>query len=221
MESNRIGEPALDEDDSELVGGTNEIDDVLVRFIVRLLVPGENNLEMAPRVVRPHHHLTLDPERVQRRPNELVGGWEGAFGPHRKRALATHHAGGHIGGGGEVYKLEDLALSRIVAGKVLRPSRGLDATAHGLLREARALFRRDRRAVAVAFFLGAAVLLPLVALIVFREGRLWLITNHRQWFDRPTWGTAIVVIGLAVPAVGSFLDTRERQKPRQGSNRSS
>ena len=43
------------------------------------------------------------------------------------------------GGGGEVYKLEDIELGRIVAGKVIREDNPLRANLDDFLREARAL----------------------------------------------------------------------------------
>jgi serine/threonine protein kinase len=54
-----------------------------------------------------------------------------------------------------------------------RPILTLGLPLAGLNAGAMLLFRRERKAVAVAFFLAAAVLLPLFLLIVFREIRLW------------------------------------------------
>ena len=57
------------------------------------------------------------------------------------------------GGAGEVYKLEDLRLGRVVAAKVLRGDRGLSATFQDFLQEARALaLFNDRRIVQIYEF---------------------------------------------------------------------
>jgi hypothetical protein len=39
---------------------------------------------------------------------------------------------------------------------------------------------------------------------------LFLIAEHRQWFDRPSWGVTLVVLGLVALAVGFVLDRRAR-----------
>ncbi len=56
---------------------------------------------------------------------------------------------------------------------LLRPILVLGLPLAGVNAWAMMLFRRERKAVAVAFFLAAAVLLPLFLLIVFREVGLW------------------------------------------------
>ena len=43
---------------------------------------------------------------------------------------------------------------------------------------------------------------------------LYLITDHRNWFDRPLWAVAVIVFGLAVLAAGFVLDRRERRRGR-------
>lgn len=41
---------------------------------------------------------------------------------------------------------------------------------------------------------------------------LFYIAAHRDWFDRPAWGVAIIVIGLAALAAGFALARSERQR---------
>ena len=41
---------------------------------------------------------------------------------------------------------------------------------------------------------------------------LYLIAERRQWFDRPSWGVALIVAGLLVLAAGFFLDRLERKQ---------
>jgi drug/metabolite transporter (DMT)-like permease len=46
---------------------------------------------------------------------------------------------------------------------------------------------------------------------------LFLIAEHRQWFDRPSWGITLVVLGLVALVVGFVLDRQlrtERARPR-------
>jgi len=45
---------------------------------------------------------------------------------------------------------------------------------------------------------------------------LYLVADHRQWFDQPSWGTLIIVIGLSVLAAGFVLDRRARRRARIG-----
>ena len=39
---------------------------------------------------------------------------------------------------------------------------------------------------------------------------LYLIAEHRQWFDRPSWGITLVVLGLVALVFGFMLDRRSR-----------
>jgi serine/threonine protein kinase len=39
---------------------------------------------------------------------------------------------------------------------------------------------------------------------------LYLIADHRQWFERPSWGVTLIVVGLAALAVGFLLDRQAR-----------
>lgn len=73
------------------------------------------------------------------------------------------------GGGGDVYKLEDLELGRIVAAKVLRGDRGLKATAADFLREARALALFDDSRIVRLFELRSE-LDPPVLLMEYIDG---------------------------------------------------
>ena len=43
---------------------------------------------------------------------------------------------------------------------------------------------------------------------------LYLIADHRHWFDRPSWGVTLIVIGLVALAAGFVLD---RRRSRAGS----
>jgi hypothetical protein len=39
---------------------------------------------------------------------------------------------------------------------------------------------------------------------------LFLIADHRHWFDRPFWGVSLIVLGLAALAAGFILDRQSR-----------
>ena len=41
-------------------------------------------------------------------------------------------------------------------------------------------------------------------------GALYLIAEHRQWFDRPSWGITLVVLGLVALVAGFVLDRQSR-----------
>ncbi len=41
---------------------------------------------------------------------------------------------------------------------------------------------------------------------------LFLIANHRDWFERPLWAVAVIVAGLIVLGAGFLLDRRERER---------
>ena len=43
---------------------------------------------------------------------------------------------------------------------------------------------------------------------------LYLIANHRDWFERPLWAVAVIVSGLMALGVGFILDRRERRRGR-------
>ena len=43
---------------------------------------------------------------------------------------------------------------------------------------------------------------------------LFLIAEHRQWFDRPSWGVTLVVLGLVALVVGFVLDRQSRTGKR-------
>jgi len=81
-----------------------------------------------------------------------AGGRDAAGAPPAFEGFRTVERIG-AGGAGEVYKLEDLRLGRLVAGKVLRGDRGLAATVADFLHEARALaLFNDRRIVQIHEF---------------------------------------------------------------------
>ena len=46
---------------------------------------------------------------------------------------------------------------------------------------------------------------------------LFLIANHRDWFERPLWAVAVIVAGLIVLGAGFVLDRRERRRGRSDS----
>ena len=39
---------------------------------------------------------------------------------------------------------------------------------------------------------------------------LWLITVRREWFDRPSWAVAVILLGLLALAIGFGLDLGRR-----------
>ena len=43
---------------------------------------------------------------------------------------------------------------------------------------------------------------------------LYLIAYHRHWFDRPAWGTILIVTGLAALAAGFLIDRRAARQRR-------
>jgi hypothetical protein len=40
---------------------------------------------------------------------------------------------------------------------------------------------------------------------------LFLVADHRRWFDRPLWSIGVIVVGLAALAAGFILDRRSRK----------
>jgi len=70
-------------------------------------------------------------------------------------------------------------LLQAVAG-LARPILVLGLPFVGLNVWATMLFRRERRAVAVAFYLAAAVLLPMFLIIFFRESALWPVSGQPE-----------------------------------------
>ena len=74
----------------------------------------------------------------------------------------------------------DAYLSDAVSG-IWKPVLILGLPIAGLDAVAVMLFRRDRQAVAVAFYLAGALLLPLFLLIFFREAGLWPAESTHAW----------------------------------------
>ena len=44
---------------------------------------------------------------------------------------------------------------------------------------------------------------------------LFLIAEHRHWFDRPSWGISLIWVGLAMLAAGFVLDRWSRMERRE------
>jgi len=45
---------------------------------------------------------------------------------------------------------------------------------------------------------------------------LWLIADHRKWFDKPAWAMVLIGVGLTVLAAGLGLASIERRRGRPG-----
>ena len=41
---------------------------------------------------------------------------------------------------------------------------------------------------------------------------IWFITEHNEWFDRPLWAVALILLGLVALGAGFGLDVRRRAK---------
>jgi serine/threonine protein kinase len=72
-------------------------------------------------------------------------------------------------------------------------------------------------------YLGLALLIALVsqkrqrrafyyAGVLNTGAALYLIADHRDWFNRPLWAMAVIVSGLLALGVGFVLDRRERER---------
>jgi hypothetical protein len=61
--------------------------------------------------------------------------------------------------------------------------------------------RRQRRSFYYAGLLNLGIALFLVAL-------------HREWFDRPAWALAVIVVGILTLGAGFLLDRRARRDVR-------
>lgn len=84
------------------------------------------------------------------------------------------------------------------------PFAGLNAAAH-------LLYRRDHKAVAIAFFLGAVALLPLFLLIFFHEARLFVASSTEgQLFDRAVSNRQLQVTTAAAAVWCGWLALRTR-----------
>jgi hypothetical protein len=40
---------------------------------------------------------------------------------------------------------------------------------------------------------------------------LFLIADHRRWFDRPMWGISLIALGLVALVTGFVLDRQSRK----------
>ena len=109
------------------------------------------------------------------------------------------------GGGGDVYKLEDLTLGRVVAAKVLRPDSPLPATVADFLREARALALFDDPRI--------------VRLLEYRPGEPpVLLMEHVDGFALDEIGR---LARVPASARGILADVAERPRPRPRASASS
>ena len=43
-------------------------------------------------------------------------------------------------------------------------------------------------------------------------GALYFIAEHQEWFDRPSWGVMLILVGLAALAAGFVLDRQSRTR---------
>jgi hypothetical protein len=70
-------------------------------------------------------------------------------------------------------------------------------------------------------YLGAAITIALLsqkrqrrafyyAGLINTGGALYLIADHRGWFDKPLWAILVIVAGLLTLGVGFVLDRRQR-----------
>lgn len=103
-------------------------------------------------------------------------------------------------------------LLEAVAG-LWRPLVMLGLPIVGLNATATVLFRRERRIVAVAFYLAGAFLLPLCLLIVFREAAWWprLAGNPREFFPAGGVSNRELQVALAIScAAAGWLALRTR-----------
>jgi hypothetical protein len=77
------------------------------------------------------------------------------------------------------------------------------------------------------FYLGLALAITLLshhrqrksfyyAGIINTGVALWLITGHYEWFDKPLWAVAVIVVGLVVFSAGFGFDVHERTRRRIG-----
>jgi hypothetical protein len=77
------------------------------------------------------------------------------------------------------------------------------------------------------FYLGLALTITLLshhrqrksfyyAGIINTGVALWLITEHYEWFDKPLWAVAVIVVGLVVFSAGFGFDVHERTRRRIG-----
>jgi len=76
-------------------------------------------------------------------------------------------------------------------------------------------------------YLGLALVIALISHVRQRKSfyyaglvntgfALWLIADHNNWLNKPTWAEVLVAAGLIVLAVGFGLDARERRRQRPG-----
>ena len=77
------------------------------------------------------------------------------------------------------------------------------------------------------FYLGLALIITLLSHHRQRKSfyyagidntgvALWLVTEHYEWFDKPLWAVAVIVVGLVVSSAGFGFDVHERTRRRIG-----
>jgi serine/threonine protein kinase len=153
----------------------SRLEELLGRYVRQRVVDGrrldpESLCEEVPELTETMRECIREYEQLE----ELLGRPEIEEGTEEQRDLPTfdgfrtiERLGG--GGGGEVYKLEDLELGRTVAGKVVRDGGPLRANLGDFLREARSLaLFADPRIVTVFEFRSQAD--PPVLLMEYVDG---------------------------------------------------
>jgi serine/threonine protein kinase len=173
---------------------SRKAEDLLARWIEHHVVHGERLDPHTlcadhPELEQPLRELIRDYEQLQElmAPTETLAIDEvrkppEAAEPPRLDGFRTLECLG-TGGGGTVYKLEDLKLGRFVAAKVLRREGGLQATAEEMLDEARSLALFDDPRIVRIFEIRSSDGLPVILMEYvegFELGRIGPSLEYRQ-----------------------------------------